>query len=237
MSKITIGLCDDNPKALDRLEEIIGGYLTGKKKQVQLIRFSSGSELLSRSEEPDILFLDIEMPGEDGIKTGRILRERGSQCRIIMATSMVERFKEGFQIGAARFVTKPFEEAEVYEALEHVFQTLVGLNTIELYEKRILHHIEERNICYIQAYDGYAEAVIGEEGIRMRTEKSLNHLEEELDKRLFYRVNREYLVNIAFIQGYEKGEVLIGVQRIRVSRRKRKDFEQAYREYDLTCRG
>lgn len=237
MSKITIGLCDDNPMALNRLEKIIGGYLKEKKKPVHLMRFSSGSELLSCPDELDILFLDIEMPGEDGIKTGRILRERGSQCRIIMATSMVERFKEGFHIGAVRFVTKPFEEAEVYEALEYALQTVVGLNTIELYKNRILHRIEERKIRYIQAYDGYAEALIEPEGIRMRTEKSLNHLEEELDGRLFYRVNREYLVNFAFIQAYEKGEILIGTQRIRVSRRNRKDFERAYREYDLTCRG
>ncbi len=237
MSKITIALCDDNPKALERLEEIIRGYLAEKKESFDLICFSSGRELLSWTEEPDVLFLDIEMPEEDGIKTGRILRERGSQCRIIMATSMVERFKEGFHIGATRFVTKPFEEAEVYEALDHVLQSLIGRNTIELYENRILHRIEERNIGYIQAYDGYAEAVIGPEGIRMRTEKSLNRLEEELDRRLFYRVSREYLVNFAFIQEYEKGEVLLGPQRIRVSRRNRKDFERAYREYDLTCRG
>lgn len=79
----------------------------------------------------DILFLDIEMPGEDGIQTGKRLRERGSECKIIMATSMAERFKEGYHIGASRFVTKPFDQEEVEEELDkRLFINLIFIASI-----------------------------------------------------------------------------------------------------------
>ena len=70
----------------------------------------------------------------------------------------------------------------------------------------------------------------------MRTEQSLSSLENELNGQFFYRVSREYLVNLTFIEAYNKGTILIGEKKIRVSRRKKKEFEKAYREYDLNFR-
>ncbi|MCI5585132.1 MAG: LytTR family DNA-binding domain-containing protein [Lachnospiraceae bacterium] len=234
--QIVIGICDDNPMAVQQLGKMIEEYLKKEDTEAGILTFNSGIEVLEALKKPDILFLDIEMPGEDGIETGKRLREQGSDCRIIMATSMVERFKEGYHIGAVRFITKPFEEEEVWEALNHALQGLVGRETIELYEKRILHKVEKRQIHYIQAYDGYAEAVVGRNAVRMRTEQSLSSLENELNGQFFYRVSREYLVNLTFIEAYNKGTILIGEQKIRVSRRKKKEFEKAYREYDLNFR-
>lgn len=235
--EISISICDDNPMAIKELREIIETYLKKEGILAEIEGFESGGILLKSGREPDILFLDIEMPGEDGIQTGKSLRERGGNCRIIMATSMVERFKESFHIGASRFVTKPFEKEEIWEALAHALQSFTGMGLITLYEKRIPHQVQERQVQYIQAYDGYAEAVVGKEERRMRTEKSLNQLEEELDSRLFCRISREFIINLSCIQSYEKGIIKIGEQKLSVSRRKKKEFERAYREYDLYYRG
>ena len=71
----------------------------------------------------------------------------------------------------------------------------------------------------------------------MRTEKSLNRLEEELDKRLFFRISREYLVNFAYVDSYSNGVAIVGEERLQVSRRNKKEFERLYREYDLYYRG
>ena len=236
-NKLTIGICDDNPMAIKQIREIVEKYLVEKDIKANITAFDGGKELLTSEWLPDILFLDIEMPGEDGIQTGKRLRERGSECKIIMATSMAERFKEGYHIGASRFVTKPFDQEEVKEALEYALQSFIGMAAIELYESRNPHHIQEKRIRYIKSYDGYSEAVVGKEGKRMRTEKSLNRLEEELDKRLFFRISREYLVNFAYIDSYSNGVAIVGEERLQVSRRNKKEFERLYREYDLYYRG
>ena len=60
--------------------------------------------------------------------------------------------------------------------------------------------------------------------------------EEELDPKLFFRVNKKYIVNFSFIEGYEDGTLLIRDTFMTVSRRKKKDFEKKYRDFDLYFR-
>ncbi len=232
--QIEIGICDDNPMAVQQLREMTEEYLEKEGIEAIILAFNSGTEVLETSRKPDILFLDIEMPKEDGIETGKKLREQGCDCRIIMATSMVERFKEGFHIGASRFVTKPFDKEEVWEALGHALQGFIGRRMVELYEKRIPYRIEERQILYIQAYNSYAEAVV--KGRRLRIDNSIVRMVNELDSRLFCQASRAFLVNLAHIEDYDEGTIHIAGEKIQVSRRNRKKFEQAYREYDLNYR-
>ena len=70
----------------------------------------------------------------------------------------------------------------------------------------------------------------------MRSEKSLSALEEELDPKLFFRVNKKYIVNFSYIEGYDNGILTIRDTSMTVSRRKKKDFEKKYRDYDLYFR-
>ena len=71
----------------------------------------------------------------------------------------------------------------------------------------------------------------------LRKDCSLSELEQELSKELFFRVSRQYIVNLGKITEYAKGSILIQGKKIVISRRKKKEFEQAYLEYDLRYRG
>ena len=71
----------------------------------------------------------------------------------------------------------------------------------------------------------------------LRKDCSLSELEQELSKELFFRVSRQYIVNLGQIAEYAKGSIFIQGKKILVSRRRKKEFEQAYLEYDLRYRG
>lgn len=235
--KIIIALCDDNQAAVWQLKELIQEYLTQKKIEATLLSFFDAEEVLHCTEEVDILFLDIDMPGKDGIQVGQELRKRGSQCKIIMATGREDRFKETYRFVPFRFATKPFMKEEIEEYLEDVMKTFVGRNRVEFYKARILYNIEEHQIQYIRAYDGYVEAKVNARDALLRKEISLGKLEEELDMRLFYRVNREYMVNMYYIENYRSGIIDVCDLQIKVSRRNKKDFEKRFQEFDLKYRG
>lgn len=237
METITIAICDDNPGAIAELKTHIEEYVRGKVLSIKIECFRSGSCLLDSPCEPDILFLDIEMPQKDGIETARLLRERKVDCRIIMATGRAERFKEGYYVGAVRFVTKPFCRDEIREALEHTLGTFVGMEIIELYEKRNTYRIEQNQIQYLKAFDSYAEAVVGVEGRVMRTEDPLSILEEKLEPRIFCRISRSHIVNFQYVTSCDKGIIFIRGEKLPVSRRRRKEVEKSYRRYDLYYRG
>ena len=221
---IKIGICDDEPIVCEILKKKVSICLVETNTEAEIECFYSGKELLDNSKKPDILFLDIEMPKLDGIETGKKLRENGKDCKIIVATSRVDRFKEAFHINTFRFITKPFEIDEIREVLQDAVISLGGTKKIEV------------SACpgffdgfFIEAVESSIEFIL-EEG-RYRKESSLSELEKELEKATFFRINRQCIVNIDKIEKYEKGNIFIHGYVKRVSQRRKKEFQIAYREH------
>ena len=71
----------------------------------------------------------------------------------------------------------------------------------------------------------------------MRKDCMLSEIEKELDKNLFYQIDRKYIVNMLFIERYNKGMITIGGEQFQVSRRRKKMFEKAYWEFDILYGG
>lgn len=232
MRGIVIGICDDVLAAITQINSIIEPYLAKTNKHVRILQFQSGEAVLKEIKNIDILFLDIEMPGLDGIKTGELIRKKNSDCKIIMATSKLERFKEAFKISAFRFVSKPFEEEELIEALSDAIDTMIGWETIDLYENRILYQVPQRDIHIIKAYGSSVEIRVGNR--YMRKEVTMTSLWNELDKRLFFQVDRRYVINMLHINHYQNGIIEIGHDEFTISRRRKKEFERIYQEFDVT---
>lgn len=234
IQRIRIGICDDRQEAILVLKKYIEDVMHKRKEDWEIQSFSSGGELLQKIEELSIVFLDIEMPNLDGIETGREILKRNPDCKIIMATGIQERFKEAFQIRAVRFVTKPFQKEEVEEALNAALSRVWEQKTIELSMKRISYQIYQKEIAYVRAFNGYTEYAV--DGQWMRKEVTLEDAEKLLDDRVFARVSRQFLVNLAYVQDYKDGTFWLGNKRFQVSRRLKKDFEKHYIEYDLRYR-
>ena len=126
--KLRIGICDDEKVINGIMETIIASYGEEKNIVTDITYYESGIALLNSHDVPnlDILFLDIDMPELDGVETAYKLNECKHHCKIVMLTSKVERFKEAFKIGAFRFVTKPIEEQEVFDAMDDVRARMIG---------------------------------------------------------------------------------------------------------------
>lgn len=234
MEKLIIGICDDQKEIVIELKKMLEAYLSAQNCSYELYLFLNGESLFGQIDKINVVFLDIEMPGMDGIELGRKIKQINPECKIIMATGRVDRFKEAFRIHAERFITKPFEKAEVEEALRAVALRNFGEETIELYYLRNLYKICQRDISYIVAYNGYTEFVVDDKVFRKET--SLNEVECMLDERIFFRINRKCMINMQWIQVYSGGVIRIGGKEFEVSRRRRKDFEQKYIEFDLRYR-
>ncbi len=235
MAKVIIGLCDDHEIVLNELEKLVTQSVDLNQMEPEILRFDSGISLLQYEGSLDILFLDIEMPHMDGIEVGRHIMHERPKCKVIMATSRSDRFKEAFKINAFRFVEKPFEQSEVKQALDDAMETMLGFREMEAYYQRRAYVILQRDICYLQAYNGAVELVIGD--MRMRKDVGLAQVEDELDKKLFCKIDKSYIVNMSKIDNYKNGLVYIGNEEIKVSRSRKKDFEKTLVEFDLYYRG
>lgn len=226
-----IGICDDEAIIRESLAGIIEECTQKLGMEAEVLTFITGMELLAAIDDIDVVFLDLNMPDLDGIQTGKCIVQRNKKTKIIIASSMTERFKETYTIQAFRFITKPFEVEEVAEALQSVLRGQVGWEKIDVYKKRIVHHISQRDIQYIRSINSGSELAV--ENQFFRKETSINEMEKFLDDRLFFRVHRSYLVNMLWIQKTSESSVTILGREIPISRRNRKSFIQAYIDFDL----
>ncbi|RDU23858.1 LytR/AlgR family response regulator transcription factor [Anaerosacchariphilus polymeriproducens] len=234
MRKMTIGICDDEKIFINILKNMVIECLNKRQIEGQIKTFESGKELVESSFELDVIFLDIEMPEFDGIEIGKIIQQKNSNCKIIMATCRTDRFKEAFQINAFRFMTKPFEFDELEEIINAVQATRIGTDVIELYNNRNLFKIKQKEIQYIKTYDSYSEFVTKSK--IFRRDIALCQLEKILDNRMFFRIHRKIIINMLWVQKYDREYIIINNVEMAVARRKKKKFEQAYMEFDVTYR-
>lgn len=222
MAMINIGIVDNEQWAVDNLYGLVKSYFEKENVEHKIHGYLSGIEMLKCTDILDIVFLDIEMPDADGIEIGRRLNEMSPSCTIVMATISKERFKEAFRINAFRYITKPFEREEVWEAVDSYIKKKVGIHTIDVYNDRKLYKIQEKDICYIKAYDGYT-LIYSVKG-KYRSELSLTDFQEKIDQKIFFRISRSYLVNLLKIDKYCDDKIYIGEEALKISRRNKKGF-------------
>lgn len=124
-----IALCDDESIELDKTESLLGSYRQEHGEyEYKIKKFLSADELLDSVKEnlfmPDILFMDIYMPGKLGIAAAQELREMGNRCQIIFLTASKEFALDAFRVDAEQYLLKPLRERELYPVLDKLFHRL-----------------------------------------------------------------------------------------------------------------
>lgn len=229
---MNFGICDNEPAALFLMEQLAVKALNELNvTDVTFRSYTSGQALLDNISDIDLVFLDIDMPGLNGIETGKQLRTIKPDCCIVMATGREDCFKDAFKINAFRYITKPFEYSEIFEAIKSYLDAQIGMNIIEVYKDRIAYSICEKDIFYTKAYNSYVEIVTKTECFR--SDKSLSHIATLLDTRLFFQIDRTHIINLLHIKQYTNESAIVGSETFSISRRRRKEFEQKYIEFDI----
>lgn len=220
-----IGICDDEETTFVLLNGMLQETLKNLKVEAEIIYFSSGKELLERAGELSVVFLDICMPEMNGIETGYGLKRINSDCQIIMATGAEEFYKEGFKIGAYRFMTKPFQKEELQEVVESLIQDGVLSRNITVFRNRVKHSITINEIYYVRSMHEAVELVC-ETGV-YRRKGSLDEMERMLSH-TFYRISKMNIVNMEKITKYENGIINICDTELKVAVRRKREFEQEF---------
>lgn len=233
---IRIAICDDILEMTKFMTNIISNIMDEKKIEYEILAFQSGRDLLEQIDNVNLVFLDLEMPEMDGIKTGERIRRENEKCKIIVASAREDRMKEVFRLDAMRFVSKPYDREEIMEAIDAYLQTYqVGLQKIEVYKNRKPYYIMQREIRYIQAYNGavniYARNTV------FHKEVTLSKMEEMLDEHIFFKIHKAIIVGLGFVTEYTKDKVFIDKEILPLSRRNSKEFERVFMDFDLKYRG
>lgn len=235
MNKLVIGICEDEACVHDMIKKSLEKYAKTRGIHFETVDFYSGEQLLVSDRELDMLFLDIAMPGMDGLEVARELNRRGVSYKVVLLTGKTEFLKEGYKVRAFRFVTKPIAEEELFEALDEARVCTPDREEITVYRDRIPYRVQQKDILYIASDNN--QTIICTKSCSYRSEKSLKEWAAQMDVRVFVQCHRSYLVNLSKIDRMEKDVMyLCGEYKVPLSKRQRKKVEEAFMIFDTRYR-
>lgn len=195
------------------------------------------------SSKPDLIFLDIQMPGKTGFE---LLAELNRAPQVIFTTAYDEYALKAFEVNALDYLLKPVEPRRLADAIHklHASETytspLLGTDanrTLLTENDQVFVKDGERcwfvklsDIRLFESVGNYAKVFFGAH--KPLILKSLNSLEERLDEKVFFRANRKHIVNLRMIdkiEPYFNGGLLLDVkggEKIEVSRRQTVKFKE-----------
>lgn len=115
--RMQIAVCDDEKAVREVLKDKIEKACREAGMACQVKCYCSGEELLSAEDMPDLLFLDIQMPGIDGMDAAAQLRRRQWDTILIFVTALSEYVYDAFDVGAFHYLVKPFRDEKLREIL------------------------------------------------------------------------------------------------------------------------
>lgn len=112
---LNISICDDDLNIVKQMKNLIETY---EKEKCKVSTYSSGEELLKARGKFDVIFLDIDMSGMDGIETAKQIRNIDKDVKIIYLTSFTDYVNLAFSVHAFGYLNKPIKKKEIYNQLD-----------------------------------------------------------------------------------------------------------------------
>ena len=194
-----IAVCDDSDADRNYVSDLVRrwAYITGH--EVDLRAFSSAESFLfdfSEDEAYDMLLLDIEMGGIDGVTMAKRVRAVSESMQIIFITGYSDYIAEGYDVAALHYLMKPVDEGKLFSVLDRAAEKLSkNEKTLSLETSDGIVRVPVYKIRYADVFGNYVTLHTPEE---IRVRMTLGELEKELDSR-FYRVGRSVIVNLTKI--------------------------------------
>ena len=221
----------DDEKAI---REHICGLVEERQPESRIEAYATGEELLASGKRFDIVFLDIQMEGMNGIEAARGLREKNANLGVgdtvlVFITGIKDYVFDALDLYAFQYLLKPIDERKFAEVLERAVREAAKKK-----ERRVLF-IKSRNLTLDQSEILYIESrakkvEIHTAGAAQAIEiyAALDELEGQLGEN-FYRCHRAYIVNMDCITEYDGESItLTGGDRVYLTKKKYGEFVKAY---------
>lgn len=229
---IQVAIVEDDASARARIRECLD-YVSAETQIVFDVReFSSGFSFIGQYVPGfDIVFMDIEMPGMNGMDAARALRKMDSNAILIFVTNMAQYAISGYEVEALDFVLKPINKysfaLKVKRAVARTTKHTDDYITIKtdggLHRERIAAikylHVDGHYVIYHTANGRHAEY------------GTLKEAEAKINRPHFVRCNRSFLVNLRHVASVQKDVIIVDGDALIISRPQRKAFLEALTEY------
>ena len=234
---IKIAFCDDDMEVLHQMNELLDRYRVERNEDITYAAFQSPFELLTEIEKgirPDILFLDVVMPGQNGMDVAKEIRQYDTNMKIIFLTSSPEFAVESYSVGAYFYQLKPIWEESFFRLMDAVLAECEKKkkNSLILRSKDGITRIDLQQLEYCEVL-GRKLLFHLENGAVLESAGSLDDLAGQLMQHSnFFRPHRSFLVNIEYIQNISIRSIkMVNDAEIPIPHGKCSEIKNTYMEY------
>ena len=197
---------DDEPLARDELR-----FMLGECEDIEVVgeaRNAPEAQALCDEEQPDVAFLDLRMPGPDGVALAESLMANHPELRVVIVSAHDEGALRAFEARVADYLLKPVRLERLRQAVERIrgdsgsaASSHERLDRIAVRRRDAYVVLELDQVVYFEVKDELVWAVTEED--RFAIDKTLAVLEEELDPESFFRSHRGFIVRYGRIRAIE----------------------------------
>ena len=204
-----IAICDDELSIIQHIEYLVEKWGKSSGHLLKIEKYPSSEAFLFHYAEDksyDILLLDIEMSGINGVELARKIRESNREVQIIFITGYMDYIIQGYDVEALHYLMKPVNEEKLYSVLNKAAERLKKQEKVLLlFTDGEMVRIPLYEIEYISVDKNYT-TIHGKNNYTIK--RTLTDIETELDPR-FYRVGRSYIVNLQSIKKITRREIFL----------------------------
>lgn len=228
-----IAICDDDQLMIDQLKKYILEYFERNLlKTPDIFCYSSGEALLADKSDRDILFLDIEMSGFNGIYVGNELKRIQPNMIIFIVTSYIEYLDEAMRFQVFRYLSKPIDKKRLFRNLKDALKQYTDSTIrVPIETKNGIITVSISDIVYIEAQ--------GRKVIIHTTTKDYDSIHtiqywiNHLPKQRFFQSHRSFIINLEHITEFDHSLIHLynGQFQAYLTRRKYSSFKENYLIY------
>lgn len=201
---IKIAIVDDEKIVVDAIKNMVEEFFQNKNIKCYIKEFFSGEELLDYRESLDLIFLDIQMSGIDGIETAMKIRAFDKKVKLFYITNYSEKMSKAFSVYSFAFIEKPIDKNEMFQNLERFLSYYYDENKFvqkEMISLKSLHgdiKVAIQDIIYLE-YIGNRKINIAIGNEKKIIYGSMKSIIQKLSSYDFIQPHESFIVNEAEI--------------------------------------
>lgn len=228
-----IAICDDEKS----IRELIGNKVLQQFPEADIDFYSSGEELLLSDKPIDILFLDIQMSGRNGMDTARELRKKDKNTILIFETAAEEYVFQAFDVGAFHYIVKPIDDEKFTDVLCRAVDELNTKNMTEKVPEEKYLMINNGGVHIKVTIDDivYAE-VFNRKVVIHKLKETIEYYGKMSDLEAvagdgFFRPHRAYLINFKYVEKYDASTIYLEKGTALMAKQNYPEFVKKYMKY------
>lgn len=226
-------ICDDDSMIVKQLKDYLHEFFHQNKcKLPEIVSYSSGDDLLEDIGKKDIVFLDIEMPGVNGIYVGNKLKKRYPKTIVIVVTSFAEYLDEAMRFHVFRYLSKPIDKLRLFRNLKDALQLYNSNNTkVAIETKDGVYSVSTADIVCVEAQ--MRKVIIRTTSKDLISNQTIQYWKETLTEHCFFQSHRSFIVNFSHITDFDKSVIHLYKNQVNayLTRRKYSEFKSNYLLY------